>query len=67
MLTQDELLQLAQLIDERLERRLKPVQRALRLIQRDQKTLLNLLDREQMRQRKRIERIEQELLISPLD
>lgn len=46
-------------LEMKFEEKLKPIKKQLRAIKKDQKIMFNLLDREQMKQRKRIERLEE--------
>ena len=63
MLTKNDLNQISALLDTKLDAKfdveLKPIKKDIRLIKRDQKTMLDLLDKEQMQQRKRIIRLEE--------
>ncbi len=65
MLTKDELEQLGQLIDQRLDvkldQKLKPIKKNLLTIKKTVDVMAKLLDGEQMRQRKRIDKIEDHL------
>jgi hypothetical protein len=62
MLTKDEVEQLGQLLDQRLDRKfdqkLKPIKKNLRAVKKTVDVMARLLDSEQMRQRKRIDKIE---------
>lgn len=59
MLTKTDLNQISELLDTKFDAELKPIKKDIRLIKRDQKTMLDLLDGEQMQQRKRIVRLEE--------
>lgn len=59
MLTKNDLNQISELLDIKFDVELKPIKKDIRLIKRDQKTMLDLLDKEQMQQRKRIIRLEE--------
>ena len=65
MLTKEELEQLGQLIDQRLDvkldQKLKPIKKNLRAVKKTVDVMAKLLDGEQMRQRKRIDKIEDHL------
>lgn len=66
MLTKDDLRQIGilvenvveEVVDRKLEEKLKPIKKQLRAIKKDQKIMFNFLDREQMKQRKRIDLLE---------
>jgi hypothetical protein len=71
-MTQYDLQQISDLLDQKLEQKfdekltpiykeLKTHTKQLRLVKKDQKTMLVLLDTEQMRQKKRITHLEQHL------
>jgi hypothetical protein len=73
MLTKEDLQQIFQLLDEQFNRRLTPIEQTLarhgkklRVLRQDQKVMLNLLDREQMFQRRRLDRVETHLQLSAL-
>jgi hypothetical protein len=70
MLTKNDLNQISELLDERLDVKLdvklEPIKKDIKFLKRDvsrikktQDTMLDLLDREQMQQRKRIVRLEE--------
>lgn len=72
MLTKDDLLQIGKVVENKIaeqvgpivEKKLKPVKKQLKKLQRDQKIMLEQLDREQMNQRKRIIRLEEHVGIA---
>ena len=80
MLTKDDLQQMSKLLDDRLTIRLTPIEQMLnvhtkilnkhsqelRTLRRDQKIMLNLFDREQMFQKRRLTRVETHLNLPPL-
>ncbi len=66
MLTKNDLNQISGLLDAKLDSKLAPIKKDVpslkkdvSKIRKDQKTMLDLLDREQMQQRKRIVRLEE--------
>lgn len=63
MLTKTDLNQISKIVDKsldsKLDLKLKPIKKDIAQIRKDQKTMLNLLDKEQMEQRKRIIRLEE--------
>lgn len=59
MLIKNDLNQISELLDTKFDVKLKPIKKDIRLIKRDQKTMLDLLDKEQMQQPKRIIRLEE--------
>ncbi len=66
MLTKNDLSQISGLLDSRLDIKLEPIKKDIKDIKRDvsklkrnQDTMLDLLDKEQMQQRKRIIRLEE--------
>lgn len=75
-MTRDDLAQIGELLDrkleEKLEQKLEPIEKelkkhgkVLRSLKKDQGTMLDMLDKEQMSQRKRLVRIEKHLMITP--
>ena len=73
MLTKTDLNQISELLDSKLDEKLEPIKKdtqtlkkGVKQIRRDQSTMLDLLDGEQMQQRKRITRLEKHAgLITP--
>jgi hypothetical protein len=66
MLTKNDLNQISGLLDERLDTKLEPIKKDIKVLksglsklQKTQDTMLDLLDKEQMQQRKRIVRLEE--------
>ena len=66
MLTKNDINQISGLLDSRLDVKLEPIKKDIKDIKRDvsklkrnQDTMLDLLDKEQMQQRKRIIRLEE--------
>lgn len=73
MLTKDDLIAIGQVIDQRLDKRLKPItediksmRSDLRKVQKDVRVMLAALDRADVELYKRVERIEQHLGLSKL-
>lgn len=80
MLNKNDLKKIGEIINSNLEQRLKPVHdqlqehgkmlkshgKMLKSLKKDQDTMLNMLDREQMDQKKRIKRIEEHFDLPPL-
>ncbi|MEX2007859.1 MAG: hypothetical protein WD992_03740 [Candidatus Levyibacteriota bacterium] len=67
MLTKNDLNQIRGAINEEtapIQKELKKHGKLLRSLKKDQKTMLNLLDTEQMQQRKRLKRVEDHLGLS---
>lgn len=68
MLTSIDLQEIGKLIDERLDQKLEPIQKELKShgkmlhsLKKYQSIMLNMLDREQMTQRKRLDTVEDRL------
>lgn len=55
MLTKNDVNQISKLLDTKLE----PIKKDIKVLKRDQGAVLDLLDKEQMQQRKRISRLEE--------
>ncbi len=70
----DDLKQISKLLDQKLDEKLEPVHKELkqhrtilRSLKKDQDTILDMLDKEQMSQRKRLTRVEERLnIFSPV-
>lgn len=72
MLTKNDLNQISGLLDAKLDTKLAPIKKDIRSlkkgvskVRKDQGIMLDLLDKEQMQQRKRIVRLEEHAGLSP--
>ncbi len=61
MLTADDLLKIGELVESKLELKLEPIKKSLRKLAKDQKLILDVLDRDIIKVRLRVERIEKHL------
>lgn len=73
MLTKDDLEQISCLLDQKFEQKLTPIENELKShgiilksLKKDHDIMLDMLDREQMDQKKKIKRIEKHLDLPPL-
>lgn len=66
MLSINDLNEISQLLDQKLDEKLSPIKKDIKYMKKTQEVMLDLLDREQMHQRKRINRIEDHLGLPPL-
>lgn len=64
-LTKKDLSQIGQVVDQKLEVRLKPLKKDIGKIKEDVSVMLNFLDREDVKLGKRVSRIEDSLHFSP--
>jgi len=64
MLTDNDLKKIGEVVDQKIEKRLKPIKEDISQIRKDIKSIVNFFDREYLELRKRVERIETHLKIS---
>lgn len=67
MLTEDDLRKIGEIIDQKVEVRLKPVKKDIKKLNKNQDVMLSMLDREQMMQSRRIKRLEKHLGLPPFE
>ena len=65
MLTKNDLASIGKLLDERLDKKLEPIKEDIIQIRKDQKIIVRFFDKEYLDLRKRVEKIETYLKISP--
>ena len=61
MLTSDDLSKIGELVESKLELKLEPIKKSLRKLSKDQKLILDTLDRDIIKVRLRVERVEKHL------
>ncbi len=67
-MTTTDVTQISELLDQKLEpihQELKQHRKMLKSLKKDQDTMLDMLDKEQMDQRRRLKRVEEHLAITP--